>query len=540
MLTGCVPWPAEDAERYRRLGYWRGQALGDVLRDAVPGNEDRTALVSGREEWTFAAVDTVADRMAAGLHDLGLRPGDRVVVQLPNIPQFLTLSLALFRLGALPVYALPAHRASEIEYLCQMSDAVAYVVPGRYRGFDYRKLAREVCGRVRLEHVIVAGEPEEFLALGAIEAPVRELPAPDPGDVAFFLLSGGTTGLPKLIPRTHDDYAYQLRATAQGLGVGSGSAYLAALPVAHNAALGCPGVLGTYLAGGLTVLAGGAAPDEAFGLIARHRVTLTTLMPPLVKLWLDAAPLFDVDVSGVLLQIGSAKLPLEVARRIRPELGCEVTHWFGMAEGLLTYTRPGEPDDVVFPSTGRPMCEHDDEVKVVDADGVPVGQGEIGELVTRGPYTIRGYYRAEEHNARTFTADGWFHTGDLVRLTPAGDMVVEGRIKDVINRGGEKVSPAEVEDHLLAHPGVRDVSVVGVADEVLGEKSCAWVIAADGADAPLTLAELRRFLLERGVAAFKLPDQVAFTKEFPHTRVGKVNKAELARLATEQVRIAAF
>jgi 2,3-dihydroxybenzoate-AMP ligase len=220
-----------------------------------------------------------------------------------------------------------------------------------------------------------------------------------------------------------------------------------------------------------------------------------------------------------------------VARRIRPALGCEVTHWFGMAEGLLTFTRQGAPDDVVFTSTGKPLCP-DDEIRVVGPDGSALPRGEIGELLTRGPYTLRGYYRAEEQNARAFTADGWFRTGDLVRLTDAGDMVVEGRVKDVINRGGEKVSPAEVEDHLLAHPDVKDVAVIGLPDPVLGERTCACVVSA-GAD--VDVSGLRRFLLRRGVAQFKLPDVVTVVDGLPHTKVGKVNKIELVRLVTEQI-----
>src|SRR2546425_7939615 len=254
MLNGCVPWPAQDAERYRREGYWRGEALGDVLRAAVAGNEDRVALATAEQNWTFADVDARADRLASSLARIGLRPRDRVVVQLPNIPEFVVVTLALFRLGALPVFALPAHRVSEIIYICELAGATAYVVTDMHRSFDYRTLAQDVTRRVALKHVLVAGDAGEFTTLNDLADQPRELPAPDPADVAFFLLSGGTTGMPKLIPRTHDDYAYQLRATAEALGVGRDTVYLASLPVAHNAALGCPGLLGTLRAGGRVVM----------------------------------------------------------------------------------------------------------------------------------------------------------------------------------------------------------------------------------------------------------------------------------------------
>lgn len=524
-MDDCVGWPDDYARRYRREGYWRDESLGDVLRTVVAGNEHRVALATAERHWTFAEVDHAADRLAAGLTAIGILSGDRVVVQLPNIPEFMVVTLALLRIGALPVFALPAHRLSEIGHLCEKSGATAYVIPDVHRRFDYRALAREVIGRVPLRHVLVAGDAAEFTALADLAHEPRELDSPDPAEVAFFLLSGGTTGLPKLIPRTHNDYAYQLRATADALGADASTVYLAALPIAHNAALGCPGVLGTYLAGGRTVLADSPAPDATFPLIAAHGVTLTTLMPPLVSMWIEAASLFDIDVSGVLLQIGSAKLPIELARRIRPVLGCEMTHWFGTAEGLLTHTRVGEPDEVVFRTAGKPLCQAD-EVRVVDATGAELGDERIGELQARGPYTVRGYYRDPEHNAIAFTEDGWYRTGDLVRRTADGDLVVEGRIKDVINRGGEKVSPAELEEHLLAHPAVREVSVVGVPDGTLGEKTCACVISSG---AKPNLAELRRFLVERGVAAYKLPDRLEYVDAFPHTGAGKVNKTELSR-----------
>ncbi|HEY2666748.1 MAG TPA: AMP-binding protein [Actinomycetota bacterium] len=527
MLPGCEPWPDELVERYRRDGYWRGETLAGLIGAWSADHGERTALVAGSDVWSYRRLATRVNRQATGLRQLGIRAGDRVIVQLPNIPEFVSVSLALFQIGALPVFALPSHRRSEIGYLAQHAEAAAYVIPDTFQGFDYLALAREVRAVApTLRHVIVAGEPEEFLALESVDGEPAALPPPDPRDVAFFLLSGGTTGLPKLIPRTHDDYAYQLRATAEALGVDERSVYLAALPAAHNAALGCPGVLGTLKAGGTVVLAPSASPDAAFPLIERHGVTFTTLMPPFVLLWLDLADVFGADLSSVLLQVGGAKFPAEVARLVRPVLGAPLTHWFGMAEGLLTYTRLDDPEDVVIHTSGRPLAPAD-EIRVVDEEGRDVAPGEVGELLTRGPYTLRGYYRAPEHNARAFTADGYFRSGDLVRLTPDGNMIVEGRIKDVVNRGGEKVSAEEIEDHLLAHPGIRNAAVVAMADAAMGEKTCAFIVPRAG---PLERHTLNAFLRERGLADYKLIDRLDLVDALPSTAVGKVNKAELRRM----------
>lgn len=522
-------FPQEFALRYREAGYWRGETLGGLLREWTALPEPRTAIVEGGRQWSYGELDAQADRLAAGFRALGVGPGHPVVIQLPNAAAFAVVSIALFRLGAPPVFALPNHRRNEITYLCKAAEAVAYVIPDVHQGFDYRTMAADVIRNVKtVEHVLVHGDPGDFTALRDIEADPCPLAGPVPQDVAFFLLSGGTTGLPKLIPRTHDDYAYQLRATAEGLRQGEDSTYLAALPVAHNAALGCPGLLGTLRAGGKVVMPASPSPDDCFDLIESEAVTLTTLMPPLVLLWLESAEFCDVDFSRLLIQVGSARFAPEIARRIYTDLGASLTHWFGMAEGLLTFTRLDDSRDVIIHTQGRPLSPHD-EIRVVNEQDRDVPPGEIGELITRGPYTLRGYYRAPEHNAKAFTPDGFLRTGDLVRLTEEGNLVVEGRIKDVINRGGEKVSAGEVEDLLITHPAVREVAVVAMPDEVLGERTCAWIVPHGEAPA---LEEVRSFLRSQGLADYKLPDRLELTGSFPHTKVGKVNKTELRELVT--------
>lgn len=501
--------------RYRAEGYWRGRTLGSLLRDWAQKYVMRTALVDATTRMSYVELSARADRMAAGLVKLGIQRGDRVVVQLPNIADFVVLCFALFRIGAAPVLALPPHRLNEIRHLCQLSEAVAYVIPSRHAGFDYRSLASAVVAEVpSVRHVLVAGE-----SLSDVDEDPIALDEPDPGSVALYLLSGGTTGLPKLIPRTHDDYAYNFRASAELCELGPASVYLAALPVAHNFPLGCPGVFGTLHAGGTAVLASSPAPEVAFPLIHQEKVTITAVVPPLALLWLDNATSLP---SLRLLQVGGAKLQPEVAKRITPELGCALQQVFGMAEGLLNYTRLDDPQDLVLTTQGRPMSPAD-EIRIVDSSGDPVAPGERGELLTRGPYTIRGYFRSEQPHS--FTPDGFYRSGDLVRQLPSGHLVVEGRVKDLINRGGDKIACDEVENHLLGHPQVRDVAMVALPDRILGERSCAVVVPRDGAP---SLASLKKLLISRGLATYKLPDQLVVVDALPLTNVGKVDKQRLA------------
>ncbi|MES2933372.1 MAG: AMP-binding protein, partial [Pseudomonadota bacterium] len=289
---------------------------------------------------------------------------------------------------------------------------------------------------------------------------------------------------------------------------------------------------GTFHAGGCVVLARHASPDVAFPLIQTERVSITALVPPLAMVWLDAAKGTQNDLSSLqLLQVGGARLSLEAAQRVKPVLGCALQQVFGMAEGLVNYTRHDDPQELAVRTQGRPISP-EDEIRVVDDNDEAVVDGTVGHLQTRGPYTIRGYYRAEAHNARAFTADGFYRTGDLVQRLPSGHLIFEGRAKDQINRGGDKVAAEEVENHLLAHPAVHDAALVAMPDAYLGERSCAFVIARDGAP---RAAELNRFLRERGLASYKIPDRIEFIDEFPKTGVGKVDKRVLRERIARQL-----
>jgi 2,3-dihydroxybenzoate-AMP ligase len=522
MLAGAVPWPSKHSETYRRSGLWRGEPLGEMLRAVAGGSGNKTAIVFGNKRLSYAALDAWADALAGGLLRHGISGGQRVIVQLPNIPEFVAMCIAAFRAGAIPVLTLPSHRRSELAYLAELTEAVAMVIPAIHQRFDHRVLAREVrAAAPTVRHVIVAGPPEEFESVEELAVPPMALPDVDPAEVALMLLSGGTTGMPKLIPRTHDDYALQLRESARAMRFGADDCYLAALPAAHNAALGCPGVLGALAAGGKVVLASSPSPDEVFPVIEAERVRLTTLMPSFLPVWLEAAPFFNADLSALTIEVGGARLAPELAGRVEPELGCTLSRWFGMAEGLLCCTRRDDDRDARVITEGRPLSSWD-EIRVVDADGHFAAAGEVGEMLVRGPYTIRGYYRAETYNAEVFTSDGFLRTGDLVRLDGTGRLTVEGRVKEVINRGGEKVSPGEVEEHLLAHPRISEAAIVPFPDTVLGEKTCAVIVLSAGTS--MSLRELRTFLTGCGLADYKLPDKIRLAAQLPRTSLGKLDR----------------
>lgn len=507
-------WPQEFATRYRAKGYWRGETFGDFLHARAAEHPERLAVVdAGSNRWSYAELLDRAKIAAGGFQALGLFQGDRVIVQLPNIAEFFPTVFGLFLAGLIPVYALPAHRKVELTHFAKKSNAKAIVVAGEHQGFDYAALARQVQAESpALQHIVTAGE------VGDQYSPAQV----PPDSVAFLQISGGSTGLSKLIPRTHDDYIYSFRASAEICGLGPDSVYLTALPAAHNFPMSSPGVFGTLYAGGKVVMCPNPDPETAFRLIAQEKVTFTGLVPPLALLWMQAAAKTKHDISSLqFLQVGGAKFNPEAAARVKPTLGCKLQQVFGMAEGLVNYTQLDDPDETIVKTQGRPISP-DDEVLVLDDAGNPVPYGTLGHLLTRGPYTIRAYHNDPSANARSFTPDGFYRTGDIVKRLPGGYLVVQGRAGDHINRSGEKISAEEIEDHLLAHPGVFDAAIVSMPDPVLGERICAFVIPVEGTT--LRPAEIKSFIRSRDIAAFKVPDQVVFVAKFQTTAVGKVSR----------------
>lgn len=521
-------WPKEFAERYRQAGYWTGETFPDLLKKCAEKHPDKIAVRDLKTALSYKDLRTRALAHGREFLKLGIKPGERVLVQMGNVAEFLPVVFGLFQAGIIPVYALPAHRLSEVKHLAEKSGAVAYITMDDFGGFDYRTLATHLVEKVpAIQHVIISGEPGSFIALEDCVSDVGDaFIKPDPSSVAFLQISGGSTGMPKLIPRTHDDYIYSFRASNEICNVTEDSVFLVALPVAHNFPMSSPGYMGTLLAGGTVVMAPSGNPESCFPLIEQARVTITGLVPPLARLWLEAAENNKVpaDLSSLeTLLVGGAKFDEPTARRIKPVLGCQLQQVFGMAEGLVNYTRLDDPDHIIATTQGRPISD-DDEVLVVDDEDRPVADGTAGHLLTRGPYTIRRYHNAPEANEKSFTKDGFYRTGDIVKRLPSGHLEVLGRAGDHINRAGEKVSAEEVESHLIAHPDVYDAAVVSIPDDAMGERACAFIIPAN---APPKKAILKRWMRERDVAAFKIPDQIVFVEKFGTTAVGKVSRKEL-------------
>jgi len=524
MSIAFTAWPEDFAKRYRERGYWIDEPLTDILTRQA--NNDSLAMTDATGSLSYRELNQQSDRLAGALRRRGIVAGETALVQLGNVNQFYVVFFALLKIGVVPVNALFSHQRTELNaYASQIKPALliadrdhpligndAFLDAFQSQHASLRLVAlRNATGEQTSLTALIAEEQDAFTA------------SPTPADqVAFFQLSGGSTGTPKLIPRTHNDYYYSVRVSVEVCRFDADTRYLCALPIAHNYPMSSPGALGVFYGGGQMVLAADPSALVCFQLIEKHQINVTALVPPAVTLWLQAIEEWGSNKalsSLKLLQVGGAKLGETLAARIQNEIGCQLQQVFGMAEGLVNYTRLDDSEQHILTTQGYPMSP-DDELWVADEHGNPLPAGQVGRLMTRGPYTFRGYYQSPEHNAEAFDENGFYCSGDLISLTEDGYVRVEGRLKDQINRGGEKIAAEEIENLLLRHPDIVNAALVSMPDELMGEKSCAFIIS----NVELKSVALRRHLREQGIAEFKLPDRFIRVDTLPLTPVGKIDK----------------
>ncbi|ACS86845.1 (2,3-dihydroxybenzoyl)adenylate synthase [Musicola paradisiaca] len=522
-------WPNALAARYRAKGYWIDLPLTDVITRHV--DTERVALTDNGKNYSYAELHRLSNQLAAALAQRGLRRGDTALIQLGNIAEFYIVFFALLKIGVAPVNALFSHQRHEMDAYALQIHPRALIADRQHKLFHdntYLQQLRHAHPNLNIVAFHHQDTGDESLSMLIQQADTGFVPSPSAADeVAFFQLSGGSTGTPKLIPRTHNDYYYSIRGSVDICRFTPQTRYLCALPAAHNYPLSSPGSLGVFYANGTVILAPDPSATTCFALIERYQVTVAALVPPAASLWLQAVKDSGSQAlrSLELLQVGGARLSPRVASEIPSQLGCQLQQVFGMAEGLVNYTRLDDPQDRIFTTQGRPISP-DDDVWVADDHGAPLPANRIGRLMTRGPYTIRGYYNSPQYNATVFDADGFYCSGDLVAIDEDGYITVHGREKDQINRGGEKIAAEEIENLLLMHPSVTEAALVAIEDELIGEKSYAFIMANE----PLKNVEIRRFLRSHGVADYKLPDHVEILSALPLTPVGKIDKKQLRQL----------
>ncbi|MGV8873509.1 MAG: (2,3-dihydroxybenzoyl)adenylate synthase [Rhodococcus sp. (in: high G+C Gram-positive bacteria)] len=531
-----VGYPEDRARGYRQSGAWSSLPTGRRFHDIALRFPDRPAIVSAEGSMTFAELDSRTDAIAAGLIDLGFARLEPVLFQLTNRLDTVLAWYGCVKAGVVPVATLAAHRMHEIAHIGAAVGAVAHFVEADLPSFDLVAFAHEHAARSEtVRHVVTVGEAAggalslEVMGRGvdgerarAMVEAIESETAPE--DVVAFQLSGGTTGVPKVIPRIHAEYWNNALMYAQRLEWTEDSRVAHLIPIVHNAGITC-GLHASHSVGACLVLAT-ADVGSAFELMERAEATEVLIGHGHYQAAMS--PEFD-RVRRHLRHVVLSGAKVTPALMDRVDDG--ETHWagqlFGMSEGLFTVTPVAAPRSARIATVGTPVCA-EDEIRILDpGTDMELPDGEIGELCCRGPYTITGYFAAPEHNRAAFTSDGFYRTGDLASISAVDGeryVSIEGRIKDLINRGGEKINAEEVELLLLDHPAIMSAAVVAMPDARLGEKTCAYLVT-DGS--LLTMVDVQQHLTELGVAKFKWPERLEWVDALPRTNVNKIDKKRL-------------
>lgn len=536
-IDGVVYPDQARAEAALASGAWIASTVGDALRATARRYPQRTAFIGDERSIGFAELDEATERLGAALLTLGLEPGDRAIFQLGTTVETAIALLACFKAGIVPVCSLPQHREVEIGQLSEQSRARGYFVQADFgTSFDLPAFAASMMARHgSLEHlVIVRGERA---GASSMQALIDAMPLAQArerltrvriglSDVLSFQLSGGTTGVPKIIPRFHAEYLGHSAGWMRRYRVDAESRLIWSLPLMHNAGQ-LYALIPAAMTGTPVVLMSRVDIARMLNLIGQHRVTHALSIGPIAPQLMAYPDIAQHDLSSLKLFA-----TLSRADTLEAHLRVPCSNLYGITEGLLLGSPADAPADARHRSQGCSGCT-DDEVRLLEPGSErPVPEGEMGELCFRGPSTLTGYVGNPEANAEAFTSDGFYRTGDMVsahRVDGVLHYAFEGRLRDNVNRGGEKIGCEEVESHVSQHPAVADAKLVPMPDPFYGEKGCIFIIPRPGMPAP-DVRELAQFLVERGLAKYKCPERVEVVEAFPVTRVGKVDKPAMKRV----------
>ncbi|TPQ26623.1 cyclohexanecarboxylate-CoA ligase [Cupriavidus pinatubonensis] len=520
------------ARRYRSAGWWEGRTLLDDFDAAVLRRPSATAVVDPRgRRMSFAELDEESRRLAAGFLAMGLQLGDVVSVQLPNWIEFVAVHLAATRVGAVTAPLLTSYREHELSYILGVSRASIAVIPGYYRNFDFPAMYGNLWHQLPdLKQVVVVSDQApplmrtyaESCASSAAALPICEMH----GDaVSALIFTSGTEASPKAVMHSHDTMMYGTRTMPKLLELSHEDVVWAPAPLGHATGF----LWGMRLAltlGSRLVLQDIWDAEDALRLIETERCTFTLAATPFVTMLLETPSAGKRDTSSLrIFGCAGAPIPRTLGLEVEEKLGCRLIGMWGMSECFVGSTSLATgPEEKQWGTDGRAMPGS--ELAIFDETRTRIlPPGEVGELATRGPHVALGYLDDPERTRQAFTPEGWLFTGDLATLDAEGYMRIVGRKKDIINRGGLKISAREVEDLLLQHPLVKEAVVVAVPDARLGEKCCACIVPA-GPREP-KLADLIQFLEVRGIARYKLPEFLVILAQFPMTPSGKIQKSLL-------------
>ena len=537
-LDGFTPYKKEDADKYNRLRWWAGITFGDLLDKAADIYPDKEALVDGEIRLTYSQLKNLTDKLAIGFMNLGIEPLDRVLLQLPNWAEFIYAYFALQKIGAIPILLLAKHRQNEINHLQQLTGANTWVVAQRYHKTDYLPIIDDVLqASTGIKNVILvrASDPGSFVRLERLiqetELTDDQLATladrrPDPMEVAHMGPTGGTTGLPKVAPRSHNNYISRVEYAARACEFNNHDICLVAAPAAHDLSFSMAICITLFTFGKLVML-DSFEPQVVCETIQKENVTAIVWVPTLASRLIHFDGLKDYDLSSLKkMHCGGGVSSPELIKSVHEKLQCTFFNGYGGTEGMSLLTRPHFSLERVCNSVGRPTCPYY-SYKIADENGNELPPGTPGELIVKGPGLFSGYYKMPQENEKVFDQNGYFRTGDMAMINAEGDYVLTGRLKEMINRGGESISATDIENLMLTHPEIINVAVVPMPDPELGERVCAYVQCAPGAE--LDFEKIISFLKDQGASSLQLPERIEFVDELPYTKAEKIDKQALIK-----------
>ena len=545
-LEGFTPYKKEDADKYNRLRWWAGIPMGDFLDKAADIYPEKEALVDGEMRLTYGQLKDLTDKLAIGFIDLGIKPLDRTLVQLPNWAEFIYTYFALQKIGAIPILLLAKHRQNEISHLLQLTEANTWVVAQKYHKTDYLPIIDDVLQKNdHIKNVILvrASNPGSFLGLESLiqqeeltdtQLSILAERRPDPMQVAHMGPTGGTTGLPKAAPRTHNDYLSRVEYAARACEFNNHDICLVAAPASHDLTFSMAICITLFTFGKLVML-DSFEPQVICETIEREKITAIVWVPTLASRLIHFDGLKDYDLKSLKkMHCGGGVSSPELIRGVNEKLDCTFFNGYGGTEGMSLLTRPNYSLERVCSSVGRPTCPYD-RYKIVDENGNELPPHTPGELIVKGPGVFAGYYKMPRENEKVFDKNGYFRTGDKAMMNASGDFVLTGRLREMINRGGESISATDIENLMLTHPGMIAVAVIAMPDPELGERVCAYVQRASGAE--LDFEKIISFLKDQGASALQLPERIEFVDELPYTKVEKIDKQALVKDIKKKIKI---
>ena len=535
-LEGFIPYNREDAQKYTHFRWWPGLTFGDMLDKAADIYPHKEAFVDGKIRLTFLQARQHVDRLAISMMELGIKPLTRVLVQVPNWNEFVYGYIALQKIGAIPVLLIDRYRQLEINHLAQLTGATTWIVPEQYKKIDYLPIIRDVVeNNPAMVNVILARGAahegclnlEKLIDRAALSKDNLDRLAnrrPDPDQVAHMGPTGGTTGLPKVAPRTHNSLLCSAEYAARAWEMESSDVCLLAGPIGHDLTF-TKGFCASIITLGKTVFLDSTKADDICRTIEAERVTAVVWVPTLAKRLINFEGLQDYDVSSLKkMHCGDgASLP-DLIKGVREKLDCTFYNGYGGTEGQTALTRSDDGPETVTTTVGRPTCPYDN-YKVIDSRGKELLPNTCGELVIKGPKVFTGYYKSPEENENVFLPDGFFRIGDLAMIDEKGYLTLCGRLKEMINRGGESISSTEIEKLISSHPEVALVAVVPMPDPEMGERACAYIQPTPGVE--LDFNAVITFLKDNKASVLQLPERIEFMDKIPLTPTGKLDKRAL-------------